>query len=325
LVEMNPRVPTVVLVMLAVSVLGEAWYIVSLHGRIDWADLRISSLQYQNTELTERCIQLETNMSGVVGEFEAEIKSLEADYSELEAEHGDLISGYRGLEAAHYSLQRARDELQGRYDEYVSDYEGLRREVNSRLGLEDTIMVRMMEVTGGREAPGSEVELLGDYKALHDWIRLRIDGSADSPYPYLDLAPSYPVRWVGNSVRFPGETLEDMAGDCEDQAILLLSMMIAYGEGDAKWCISYEWSEGAHVAVSVPVQGGGLIILDPAAGYHTGTASTLIGRPVEEAIDGWIGKWEEKGVFISSIFNAEMRRKFSGTEEFLEWFQANYK
>lgn len=336
MVEMNPRVPTLLLMMLAVSALGEAWYIVSLHGRIDQAEFRISSLQYQNTGLTERCIQLETNMSGVVGEFEAEIRSLEADCSELEAEHLELNLSYGGLEEAYSYLLMAMDELQGRYDGYVSDYEGLRREINSRLGLEDAIMefitpsdpavmVRMMGVTGGREFPGSEAELLGDYKALHEWIRLRIQGSVDSPYPFLDLTPSYPVRWVGNSVRFPAETLVDMAGDCEDQAILLLSMMIAYGEVDAKWCISYEWDAGAHVAVGVPVQGGGLIILDPAAGYHTGTASTLIGRPVEEAIDGWIGKWEEKGVFISSIFNAEMRRKFSGTEEFLEWFQANYK
>jgi len=335
LVEMNPRVPTLLLAMLAVSALGEAWYIVSLHGRIDRADLRISSLQYQNTELTERCIQLETNMSGVVGEFKAEIRSLEADYSELEAEYLELNSSFGGLEEAYNYLLTARNGLQGSYDWYVSEYEVLRREVNSRLGLEDAIMgfittgdpavmVRMMEVTEGREIPGSEAELLGDYKALYDWVRLRIQGSVDSPYPFLDLTPSYPVRWVGNSVRFPAETLGDMAGDCEDQAILLLSMMIAYGEVDAKWCISYEWDEGAHVAVGVPVQGGGLIILDPAADYHTGTAATLIGRPVEEAIDGWIGKWEEKGVFISSIFNAEMRRKFSGTEEFLEWFQANY-
>jgi hypothetical protein len=322
--------------MLAISSLGEALHIISLNGRVNQDELRISSLQYQNTELTERCIQLETNISGIIGEFEAEIKSLEANYSELRTEHFELNSSYKELEESYSYLLITRGELQGHYNKYVSEYEGLRKEVNSRLGLEDTIVkfitpddpavvIRVMEVTKGWEIPGSEEELLGDYKALYDWIRLRIDGSIDSPYPFLDLTPSYPVRWVGNSVRFPVETLEDMAGDCEDQAILLLSMMIAYNEVDAKWCISYEWDEGAHVAVGMPVQGGGLIILDPAAGYHTGTASTLIGRPVEEVIDGWIGRWEEKGVFISSIFNVEMRQKFSSTEEFLEWFQTNYK
>jgi len=334
--RMTPRVTAIFLLLLALSTMGEAWYIVNQQSQIDQLKFRISSLQSQNAALSSSLSVLESNMSGVLGELESEISKMRLEYSQLENEHNNLKDEYDHLESNVEMLLDSKEELESQFGNYTANFKQLRNEVNSRLALDGNLsrfitpgdpalIERMLEITGGHENPQSLTELWEDYKALYDWTTASITYGADSPYPYLDTDPTSPVRWVEHSVRFPNETLSDGTGDCEDQAILLLSMMIAYNEPLAKWCISLQWEGGSHMAAAFPVKGRKLVILDPAVDYHTGTGSELSSKPVEEAIKDWISMWDSDSVFVRSVLNDKYYIVFDSTEEFLEWFHSTYE
>jgi hypothetical protein len=78
------------------------------------------------------------------------------------------------------------------------------------------------------------------------------------------------------------------------------------------------------MAVAFPVTGGRLAILDPASEYYSGTGFSFASQPVEEAVERWISRWNDPTVFVNSIFNDKSFREFESTEEFLEWYSANF-
>jgi hypothetical protein len=180
----------------------------------------------------------------------------------------------------------------------------------------------VLEITGGYEDPGSIDELWGDYEALYDWVTSRIKEELDSPYPYIYADSSRQVGWVKHSVRYPNETLADRSGDCEDQAILLLSMMMAYSDRLEKWSISIDWEGGGHVAVAYPSGDGGLVILDPTRDYRS--ESLVAGEPVSDALEEWIGRFSHEDAYVDSVYDDEMYLEFMSTADFLAWFNANY-
>jgi hypothetical protein len=330
---MNSRVMTIVLVLLATVSLGEAWYIANQQSQIEQLSFRIMSLQYQTTVLSTRSSLLESNMSDVLSEFEDRVKEIQDENDELEQAYADIVDENDHLGYSLGTLQEDHEELLGEFTEYVDQFTQIRWEINSRVGIDGNlsrfvtpenpaIAGWMLEITGGHEDSDSYSEMWGDYEELYDWVTWRIDEELDSPYPYIYADSSREVGWVKHSVRYPNETLADMAGDCEDQAILLLSMMSAYSDRENKWSISIDWEGGGHVAVAYPTGAGGIVILDPTRDYRSDSFSS--GEPAILAIEEWIGRFSHEDVYVNTVYDEEMYLEFESTADFLVWFDENY-
>jgi cell division protein FtsB len=330
---MNSRVSMIALVLLATASIGEAWFIANQQNQIDELSFRIMSLQYQNTVLSARSSLLESNMSDVLAEFENRVKDIQDENAKLELEYTDIVGENDRLGYSLTVLQRDHEELLEGYGEYVDQFTQIRGEINSRVGIDGNlsrfvtpqdpaVVGLMLEITGGYEDPGSMDELWGDYGALYDWVTRRIKEELDSPYPYIYADSSRQVGWVKHSVRYPNETLADLSGDCEDQAILLLSMMMAYSDRLEKWSISIDWEGGGHVAVAYPSGDGGLVILDPTRDYRSN--SLVAGEPASVSLGEWIGRFSHEGAYVNSVYDDEMFLEFKSTADFLAWFNANY-
>lgn len=326
---------SIVIAVLAISAVGEAWYIVNQQTQIEELNFRITSLQYQSTILTARCNKLEYNMSDIQEEFDRQISEIQSEYDGLEVDYNELQKDYSSITYDLEKLEERNKEIQSEFDEYTADFKRLKNMVNSRLSLDGNlsgfvtpqdpyVVERMLEATGGYSDPDSFIEFWEDALSLYDWVTANIMYNSDSPYPYLYSDPSYPVRWLKHSVRYPNETLSDGTGDCEDQALLLLSMLIAHDDLYAKWCISLKWDGGGHMAVAFPVTGGRLAILDPANEYYSGTGLSFASQPVEEALESWISRWYDPTVYVNSIFDETSFYEFESTEEFIEWFSSHF-
>jgi hypothetical protein len=330
---MNSRVLTIALVLLATASIGEAWYIANQQSQIDQLSFRIMSLQYQNTVLSTRSSLLESNMSDVLAEFEDRVTGIQDENDALEQAYDDIVGENELLEHSLGTLRENHEELLEEYTEYVDQFSQIRWEINSRVGIDGNlsrfvtsenpaIVGWMLEITGGQDDPDSPNETWDDYKEMYDWVTWRIDEDLDSPYPYIYADSSREVRWVKHSVRYPNETLADSAGDCEDQSILLLSMMSAYSDSHEKWSISIDWEGGGHVAVAYPTGAGGLVILDPTRDYRSDSFSS--GEPASVALEEWISMISPEDAYVNTVYNDEMYTEFESTADFLEWFDDNY-
>jgi hypothetical protein len=151
---------------------------------------------------------------------------------------------------------------------------------------------------------------------------------------FFSLGGSY---WVEDFWRFPNETLADKHGDCEDQAILLTSMIRCY----FKYCVgtlyrAYAMCIGgpsetaSHLAVVIPVAGGEIAILDPAGMYVTGLELFLTrwvtARPVEEAINDYLRYWQNSGYAFTQVcyvFNEATYKSFNSLSEFISWISVS--
>ncbi|MGD2142078.1 MAG: hypothetical protein PVH79_01205 [Candidatus Bathyarchaeota archaeon] len=323
------------MILISIVSLGEGWYILNQQGQIEELSFRISSLQYQSIALSTRCTVLETNMSAITEELEEEIKILEKQYVQLEIIYDYLENENTQLVYSLENTRIERDNLQADLEEYFTRFKRLKGEINSRVALDGNYSRFVMpqdpdvsdwtfEITGGFTDPDSMVELLEDYQALYDWIEIQIEDVADSAYPYVYADPSISVRWIRHSVRYPNETLVESMGDCEDQAILLLSMMASHNDLYDKWCITLDWEGGGHVAVAFPIGTTEIVILDPTKDYTSIPSDASPAETAEEAIEAWMGLFEEEGIYVSGIFDEDEYQEFVNTTEFLDWFESNY-
>ncbi|MBC8223999.1 hypothetical protein H8E65_05380 [Candidatus Bathyarchaeota archaeon] len=330
---MNSRVSTIALVLLATASIGEAWFITNQQNQIDQLNFRIMSLQYQTTVLSARSSLLESNMSDVLAEFEKQVQEIQDENAKLELEYTDIVGENERIEYSLAVLQQDHEDLLEDFGEYVDQFTQIRGEINSRVGIDGNlsrfvtpqdpaVAGWMLAITGGYEDPDSPDEVWGDYEALYSWVTSRIREELDSPYPFIYADSSRQVRWVKHSVRYPNETLADLSGDCEDQAILLLSMMTAYSDRLEKWSISIDWEGGGHVAVAYPSGDGGLVILDPTRDFRSD--SLVSGDPASVALEEWIGRFSHDDAYVNSVYDGEMYMEFKSTADFLAWFNANH-
>ena len=150
-----------------------------------------------------------------------------------------------------------------------------------------------------------------------------IEYSDDSYLPYLPPLPQGSLVWMQECWRMPEETLEDEAGDCEDMALLLASLMLGYNQHTyGVWAIEISNEDSGHLAVAFPVAGDKLTILDPAGNYYTGYPSgQLRSNDINRAINDWLSHWAQSmpGAEISFVFSDDLYEQFSNTDEFINW------
>jgi len=328
---MTSKVLIVALVLLATASIGEAWFITHQQSQIDQLNFRIMSLQYQATVLSDRSSLLESNMSDVLAEFENRVKEIQDENTKIEQENAEIIGENERLGYSLAALEKDHEVLSEEFEEYVDQFNEIRGEINSRVGIDGNlsgfvtpqdpaVVGQMLSITGGHADPDSMEELLGEYESMYRWVTSRISEELDSPYPYIYADASQQIRWVKHSVRYPNETLVDRYGDCEDQAILLLSMMTAYSDQVEKWCISIDWEGGGHIAVAYLSVNGGLVILDPTRDYRSD--SLVSGEPASLALEEWMAIFSHEDAYVDSVYDGDMYVEFESTADFIAWFNA---
>jgi len=291
---------------------------------------RYDYLQSSYNSLNSQHIQLQDNYSNLV-----------RSYSDLQSNYQSLRTSYASLEQQHQSLQTTYSILQSRYSSLSAEktdtgnwYASIRDQINLRLGFaenrksfvtpDDTKVGDLVnQVTGGWSNTSDWNEYWSDLRKMYDWVINNIAYSYDSPLPEIPEMGGL-LQWRTEFWRFPNETIADRHGDCEDQALLLISMIGNYNKKEYTiWVVEFQSESSGHLAVAFPVVGGKLTILDPAGRFFTrDTLGNLASKDVGTAVGDWIQYWNNQGqknVRITLVFSQTQYKKFSSTDEFIQW------
>ena len=183
------------------------------------------------------------------------------------------------------------------------------------------VVAKVRQITGGFSQDVDEQ--WKDFKQMYDWVIRNVKYSRDTPLPVLPYnLDGSPVTWTKEYWRTPKETIEDKAGDCEDMALLLTSMLLAYNRGQfSEWVIQMESPTKGHLAAAFPVKGGKLTILDAAANYYTSSFGYLTAKDVSTAVNEWLAHLSDEmpGAHVAAVFSDGFYETFTSTEQFINW------
>jgi len=264
--------------------------------------------------------------------------SLLNSYGSLKSNYEQLLSRYNDLASKYSTLYNEYTALLNKYNYFINWYYNLANQVNVRISPylenvtmfitpDDPLVVSLMyNVTGGWGNPSDWDEYWSDIFKLYKWVVNNIRYSYDSPEPLLpDVWGT--VFWWNSFWRFPNETIRDGTGDCEDQANLLASLILAYnGKRYDVWALYVVFDNGAHVAVVIPVKGGKIAILDPAGMYYTSTwLGSLTAKDVATELQNYFQYWASGGYpngRVYAIYSYNMYKKFNSNEEFIQYVRS---
>lgn len=310
----------IVVVLLAFSIIFSVflWY------QLDTTETQLDTTK---TELEITKTQLDTTKI----ELEIAIAQLDTTRAQLEVTKTQLNTTEMQLDTTKAQLEAEESKRL----QMLNNYSDLRKEISLRLGNgqdcqgfitpdDPEVSAKVLEITGGYAQDVDE--FWRDYQRLYQWVTKNIKYTTDSYTPILPELMDGTLAWKQEFWRMPTETLKDKAGDCEDMAVLLASMLSNYNEGSfAVWAVGIQTSVPeykGHLAVAFPVEGNQLTILDPAGSYYTGDYSGgLRAYDVAVAVNKWLSHQAKDmpGAQIFMAFSDEFYREFSSTEEFIRW------
>lgn len=277
----------------------------------------------------------------LMDELEMNYTSLEIEHAVLENQYGKLHTEYESLQTAlqkiqteYATLESTYNNLAGEHSSYVSAYQDLRYEINNRIyggygspyiTPGDTHVIEVVQViTGGWNNRSDWNEFWNETKTMYSWVRNNIEYRSDGLFPSLPNEPSGSVEYSQSMWQFSNETLNLKQGDCEDQAILLCSMIVCYSKEPWAEVVGISNFSISHAAVQVPVAGDKIVILDPAGNYYS---RDPLGNIVADDISSEINRWLDhckssmgEDVYVSEVFSAHIKAKyFTSTTEYLSW------
>ncbi len=260
--------------------------------------------------------------------------------TQLDTTKTELDSAKTQLDVTKTQLDRAESER----NQMLNRYSELRKQINTRFGKgqdcqsfitpnDPAISAKVLEITGGYAQDVNEPwrERWQDYELLYRWVTENIEYTKDSHTPILPDIMDGTLTWGPDFWRMPAETLEDKAGDCEDMAVLLASMLSNYNEERfAIWVLGIQTRAPKykrHLAVAFPVAGINLTILDPAVKHYTKHSGSITDTDAATAVNMWLSCWKKDmpDAQIYVVFSDKFYREFSGTQEFIEWVHERIK
>jgi hypothetical protein len=155
---------------------------------------------------------------------------------------------------------------------------------------------------------------------IYQWIRNNIQYHNDTYHGEDGIELSGVDVW-----QFPNQTILLGTGDCEDQALLLASLIMNYCDTTFYVeCLFLQSLNGiGHVAIYLPILGDSICILDPATGYTTnGTNDVLTSKPIEQEISQYLqflSQLSNDSWNVSNVFSNDFSLLFSSTDEFTDW------
>jgi hypothetical protein len=296
------------------------------------------SLNAAETALTTTETRLSTSESQLATakeDLENTEKELENTENTLKSTETQLVTANRQLEETQIQLVSVGGQLKTAQDtqaQMLDEYSDLRTQVNVRFGQTGDsqkfitpdnakVVAKALAVAGNNSEDLNE--RWRGYKSLYQWVVSNIKYTKDSYSAYLPSQLGGEVQWSQECWRMPEETLADMAGDCEDMAVLLASLISSYNkEHYIVWTILIRNESQGHAAVAIPVAGGKLTILDPAGNYYTGYREWwLQSYDINQAVNDWLAYWtpDMPGAKVTFVFSNDFYQEFPSTGEFIDW------
>jgi len=151
-----------------------------------------------------------------------------------------------------------------------------------------------------------------DRRKLDRWVYDNIEYNHDTPLAYPD--------WTGEDARkecwlFPNETLKYRRGDCEDHALLALSMFYAE-EVTAAWAASVTFEDNSrHMVIFINVVDDQMSILDP-----TNSWENYFSGSEPDKLEQYGDHWGMDVIEVNYIFNQSTFKSFATLQEFYDYF-----
>jgi len=288
-----------------------------------------TSLKGQYDEVTTNYISLQKYQN-----LQTNYTNLEAQYGSLQSNYTILQTDYATIQAQYNSLQSLYDNLQAEYNDYVTAYQRLQDEINHRWNQQNlevfitpedsAVNSLVLSITGGWSNNSDWNEYWDDSKAMYDWVVNNIEYRYDGLYPMLPYDPSGSIDYWGEMFQFPNETIDLEKGDCEDMAILLVSMIRNYNDMQY-WteCIGITNYTSGHVAVQIPVADDKLVIFDPAGGYYSSDFwGDIVFNDISTEINNWLDHWKPtmgNDVYVDLVFSDQIHETFTSTTDYIAW------
>jgi len=296
-------------------------------SKINELNAQMVELRNEVSALSLQKSQLQRWLQENITYYNSRISSLNAEIEKLQYQMGSLNAQITALNGQVASLE-------AQYQSYVDAYQNLRVKVNERWdrsNVESFITYRdqavysiVYSITGGWSNPSNWNEFWDDIKAMYSWVVNNIEYRYDGLYPILPPNPSGSLDFCDEMWQFPNETLSLRKGDCEDQAILLCSMIRCYTNGQYNVeVIIIESGKAGHAAVQIPVSGDKLVILDPAGKYYSHDFwGNIAPNNITVEINNWLNYWKPRmgnDVHVSRVFSDYVDKSFASTNEYIKW------
>ena len=306
--------------------------ILSLNSDLSAANSEISELTGdlntatgQINDLNDDLAEANSNLNAA----SATIANLEDENAELAADKSELAADLADAGETILTLNTIIDVMNDNYEEIVAlidtRFGWIEEDAKQFVTPDDETVAELVEwlVT---PFTGDWNKAWSDMKYMLNWIRGNIEYSYDSPLPILplDLLEGGDIEWFGEFWQYPAETIYFAHGDCEDQALLLASMIKNYGQGETfAYCIGISNGESGHMAVAMPVTDNRLVILDPTGQYYSAEWNGDVAFwDVETALQNWLNWWADDmpGAEVFVLFDNEDYFEFDGNADFLDWY-----
>jgi len=236
------------------------------------------------------------------------------------------------------SLNSEMTSLQTTFDDYVKNYQNLRTLINGRAihpnatsfitPLDFEVESIVNQNTGGWSNTSDSNEFWVDIKELYMWVVANIEYRSDGLSPNLPIDPGNSLRYFEDMWQFANETINLKKGDCEDQAILLCSMIRCYAKGlIGTHCVWISSSTSSHFGVQITEGGNILVIFDPVGNYYSKNfRGFVVSNDVTKEINNWLDYSKPiigSDVYVSGVFCEEFDVRFVSTSQYIVWIENN--
>jgi hypothetical protein len=313
---------------------GTGGYIV-LNSQYSPIGESLTTLTQEHEALTQQYVTLQDEYETLSDQYD----SLNSIYNSLDEQYSSLSSSYDTLGNIHSTLQANYDNLvsdfnylQNDHDVILYDYDNI---LSYWISLSKDVMELRETLISNFKIPEAFSSVLNEdelnkigsmvssvthnsqdtwlsYDRIYRHIKNNIEYAHDTEFPYIgqyhyftyggnNVVDSFDVGFVRNFIQTPSFTLEYKQGDCDDQAVLVYSMIKyyqreIYGTEYTLFLADIEFNEGeGHVAVFMPVQGGQLCIIDTAGNYLTSQSGRITQKVAASEITNYSNRWSEQG------------------------------
>ncbi len=289
-----------------------------------------SFFEYQNikTDYNELKEEFESiNQSAI--NWKNKYYNLQNQYNNLQNKYNTLQNNYSNLQSQYNNLQNEYNTLQTDYSNLQNQYNDYKEMVNKRTPSgnekckfitpdDDSVKTKTASILGSKFDGDLSTH---EVKDLNDWIYENID------YNY-DVYVGYKNNIGTECWQYPSETLSLGRGDCEDKALLLVSMCLSQEKVGWLYVAEVELTKDGdkmqHVCVFVNVEGDKMHIFDPTwrntdFPYDGGWRNTE-SRIESSALDEYRKENGFDSIRVKSVFNMNIYKSFNNNEEFYNWF-----
>ena len=268
----------------------------------------------------------------------AAYNTLLAEYDELRSSYEHLSSEYESLQGEFFTLKSTYEYLREEHERFIEGYSKLRENILGRTFYKPESWPEKIDYKSSEVAYATSAALkawyygANPYSKIYGWIKDHIEYNYDTPVPILPSEPWEELKWRSSYWKKASETVNDGYGDCEDLAILAAAMVLNYwltrkGTTYIIWVVVITGPTAGHAFTIIPVQGGKVIILDPAGSKITGL-DLWIYRIVEpedigEAITEYVEEWEKHGHYFDTVYAVFNHKEYMildmSIHEFIKW------